>query len=58
VVKLPHDLDNQYVVMVCKQLGLCDDQERISSQDAKKYAKIFDTPLSRVHVLAMAELFG
>lgn len=58
MAKLPPDLGNQSAVTVCKQLGLCDEQERISSEDAKKYAKLFDTPLSRVHVAAMAELFG
>lgn len=58
VAKLPPDLGNAVAAKVCRQLGLCDDQDSISLQDATKYAKLFEVPLSREHVAALAALFG
>jgi hypothetical protein len=58
VAKFPPELGSESAAKVCRLLGFCDDQENISFQDARKYARLFDAALSSDHVAALAALFG
>jgi hypothetical protein len=58
VAKFPPELGSEAAAQVCRHLGFCDDNEVISVQDAGKYAKLFVSGLSSVHIAALATLFG
>lgn len=58
VAKIPPELGSPSAAKVCKLLGFCDDRENISFTDARRYAKLFDSPLSREHITALVALFG
>ena len=58
VAKIPPELGSPSAAKVCKHLGFCDERENISFTDARRYAKLFDSPLSREHITALAALFG
>jgi hypothetical protein len=58
VAKFPPELGSEAAAQVCRHLGLCDDNEVISVLDAGKYAKLFVSGLSSVHIAALAALFG
>jgi hypothetical protein len=57
VAKFPPELGSESAAQVCRHLGFCDVNEVIFIQDARKYAKLFDTRLSSVHIDALAALF-
>jgi hypothetical protein len=57
VAKIPPELGSFSAAKVCRHLGFCDEQEIISFTDARKYAKLFDSPLSMEHITALAALF-
>lgn len=56
LAKLPLDLGNDSAATVRRHLGFCDGQGKISLEDARNYAKLFETALCREHVAAMATL--
>jgi hypothetical protein len=58
VAKFPPELGSEAAALVYRHLGFCDDNEVISVQDAGKYAKLFVSGLSSVHIAALAALFG
>jgi hypothetical protein len=58
VAKIPPELESSFAAKVCKHLGFCDERENISFTDARRYAKLFESPLSREHITALAVLFG
>jgi hypothetical protein len=60
VAKIPHELGSSSAAKVCRHLGFCDEKEHISFTftDARRYAKLFESPLSREHITALAALFG
>jgi hypothetical protein len=58
VAKIPPELGSHSATKVCRHLGFCDKRENISFTDARRYAKLFDSPLSREHITALAALFG
>jgi hypothetical protein len=57
VAKIPPELGSEPAAQVCRHLGFCDVNEVISIQDARKYAKLFVSGLSSVHIAALAALF-
>ena len=58
MAKSPPELGSLSAAQVCKHLGFCDDNENISFRDASNYAKLFDSALSKDHIIALAALFG
>jgi hypothetical protein len=58
VAKFPPELGSEAAASVCKKLGLCDDHGNISLEDASRYAALYNSPLSREHIAALAALFG
>lgn len=42
---------------MCK-LGILKEQENLSEEATRAYAQLFDHPLSRPHLVALASLFG
>jgi hypothetical protein len=58
VAKFPPELGSVAAVSVCKKLGFCDDHGNISLEDASRYAALYNSPLSREHIAALAALFG
>lgn len=58
VAKFPPELGSDAAASVCKKLGFCDDHGNITLEDASKYAVLFNSPLSREHIAALAALFG
>ena len=57
VAKFPPELGSEAAASVCKKLGFCDDHGNITLEDASKYAVLFNSPLSREHIAALAALF-
>jgi hypothetical protein len=58
VAKFPPELGSEAAASVCKKLGFCDDHGIITLEDASKYVVLFNSPLSREHIAALAALFG
>jgi hypothetical protein len=58
VAKIPPELGSPSATKVCKHLGFYDERENISFTDARRYAKLFESPLSRQHIFALAAPFG
>ena len=54
----PTTVEHSAVVSVCRQLGFADGEERVFVVAMKHYATLFDQPLSREHLKALAVLFG
>ena len=54
----PTTADHSAAVSVCRQLGFADGEERVSIVAMEHYATLFDQPLSREHLKALAALFG
>lgn len=57
VAKLPPETVPRAAVTVCRQLGISRKQEQISDEALKRYTEVFNTPLSEVHLAALAALF-
>ncbi|GJM94120.1 hypothetical protein PR202_ga10737 [Eleusine coracana subsp. coracana] len=57
VAKLPPEPVQQAMATVCRQIGVMQQQERISDAALHRYAKVFEEPLSR-ELAALAALFG
>jgi len=53
----PTTVEHSAVVSVCRQLGFADGEERVFVVAMKHYATLFDQPLSREHLKALAALF-
>lgn len=49
---------DQAQTVLIRKLGLINTQDRISHEAREAYARLFEHPLSRVHLTALASLFG
>lgn len=58
MARLPPEIRNSSDAQVCMKLGYCDEKEQISDADTSRYARLFDSPLSYMHVAALAALFS
>jgi hypothetical protein len=58
VARLPPEIRNSSDAQVCMKLGYCDEKEQISDAGTSRYARLFDSPLSYMHVAALAALFS
>lgn len=48
----------QAAATACRQLGFCDETEKITEANMDRYTKVFEKDLTRDHVKALAYSFG
>jgi hypothetical protein len=58
ITNLPPETDIASASIVCRKLGLADEEGKISDDTLNRYAKFYNHLLGRDHVAALSALFG